>query len=148
MHKGETRRDRNRMNELLRPGLVEFGRSGTRYSRADILEELSSESAFPAIHSEDFQVAELAEGVELLTYVSAHLDAQGNAHRHRTHSGTTGKSAGRLRKSAKEEPLPKLSENVDTIAAQHRIDCRNRNAFGARLCNQHAIEGVSMQRRK
>jgi hypothetical protein len=82
LHKGETRRNRSRMETLLHPDFVEFGRSGTRYSRADVLEEFGPESALPAIHSEDFHMVILADGVALVTYTSAHLDVAGNAHRH------------------------------------------------------------------
>lgn len=82
LHKAETRRDRGRMEALLHPDFVEFGRSGTRYSRIDVLEEFGPDSTLPAIVSRDFQMARLAEGIALLTYLSAHLDANGNAHRH------------------------------------------------------------------
>jgi hypothetical protein len=74
--------DRRRMEMLLHPDFVEFGRSGTRYSRADVLKEFGPESALPAIHSEDFHMVMLADGVALLTYASAHLDACRNTHRH------------------------------------------------------------------
>ena len=39
LHKDETRRNANRMEALLHPDFVEFGRSGRRYSRADILNQ-------------------------------------------------------------------------------------------------------------
>lgn len=81
LHKAETRRNRKRMETLIHPSFVEFGRSGNRYSRADVLEEYGPNSTLPAIRSENFQMADLAEGIVLLTYVSAHLDADGNAHR-------------------------------------------------------------------
>jgi hypothetical protein len=82
LHKDETRRNRNRMEMLLHPDFVEFGRSGRRYSRADILNEFGPDSVLPAIHSERFRLVLLAEEVALLTYVSAHLDASGEVHRH------------------------------------------------------------------
>lgn len=81
LHKAETRQSRKRMETLLHPDFVEFGRSGTRYSRVDVVEEFGPGSALPAIHSEDFRLVRLAEGIALLTYVSAHLDADGNARR-------------------------------------------------------------------
>lgn len=82
LHKLETRRNRKRMEALLHPDFVEFGRSGIRYTRDEILDEFGPERTLPAIHSNDFQTAEVAEGVVLLTYVSAHVDAAGNRHRH------------------------------------------------------------------
>jgi hypothetical protein len=36
-HKDETRRNRKRMETLLHPDFVEFGRSGRRYARPDVL---------------------------------------------------------------------------------------------------------------
>jgi hypothetical protein len=81
LHKGETRRNRKRMETLLHPDFVEFGRSGIRYSPADVLEASGPNSALPAIHSEHLQMIHLAEGIVLLTYVSSHLDSDGNTTR-------------------------------------------------------------------
>jgi len=82
LHKDETRRNRKRMETLLHPDFVEFGRSGRRYSRADVLEEFGAGNVLPAIHSRHFDLVVLAEGVALLTYFSAHMDASGNPNRH------------------------------------------------------------------
>ena len=82
LHRYETRSNHQRMEMLLHPDFVEFGRSGTRYTRADILKEFGPNSVPVAIHSCHFDLAVLARGVALLTYVSAHLDAGGNPHRH------------------------------------------------------------------
>jgi hypothetical protein len=82
LHTNETRHNRKRMETLLHADFVEFARSGKRYSRADILNEFGPDSVLPAIHSEQFDFVVLAEGVALLTYVSAHLDAGGTRHRH------------------------------------------------------------------
>jgi hypothetical protein len=81
LHRYETRSNRQRMETLLHPDFVEFGRSGTRYTRADLLKEFGPNSAPAAIHSCHFDLAVLAQGVALLTYVSTHLDAGGNPHR-------------------------------------------------------------------
>lgn len=81
LHTNETRRNRQRMEMLLHPEFVEFGRSGRRYSRADIPEEFGSRSVLTVIHSENFSLVALAEGVALLTYLSAHVDAGGEQHR-------------------------------------------------------------------
>jgi hypothetical protein len=82
LHRSETRRNRQRVEALLHPDFVEFGRSGTRYTRADLLKEFGPNSAPVAIQSRNFDLAVLAQGVALLTYVSAQLDADGNLHRH------------------------------------------------------------------
>jgi hypothetical protein len=81
LHKDETRRNRKRMETLLHPDFVEFGRSGARYTRADILKEFGQDAVLPTIHSRRFDVAVLTEGVALLTYLSAHMNAEGNPHR-------------------------------------------------------------------
>ena len=54
LHKDETRRNRKRMETLLHPDFVEFGRSGARYTRADILKEFGQDAVLPAIHSRRF----------------------------------------------------------------------------------------------
>ena len=71
LHKDETRRNRKRMETLLHPDFVEFGRSGARYTRDDILREFGQNAVLPAIASRNFNVALLGEGVALLTYISA-----------------------------------------------------------------------------
>ena len=82
LHKDETRHNRKRMEMLLHPAFIEFGRSGTRYSRAEILTEFGPDRVLPAIRSGHFDLVVLAEGVALLIYVSAHVDAGGNSNRH------------------------------------------------------------------
>jgi hypothetical protein len=71
LHTIKARRNRQRMETLLHPDLVEFGRSGRRYTRADILNEFGPTSVLPAVRSENFDLAVLAEGIALLTYASA-----------------------------------------------------------------------------
>jgi len=85
LHKDQTRRNRKRMEELLHPEFLEFGRSGRRYSLAEILDEFGKEfgpvNALPTVHSDHFELVVLAKGVALLTYLSSHLDAAGNPSR-------------------------------------------------------------------
>jgi hypothetical protein len=82
LHTIEARRNRQRMETLLHPDFVEFGPSGRWYTRADILNEFGPTSVLPAVRSENFDLAVLAEGIALLTYVSAHEDADGKQSRH------------------------------------------------------------------
>ena len=77
----EVRRDRARLDALLHESFVEFGRSGRRYDRSDILEQLPAESSPKAMWSQDFEVAELARGVALLTYRSASVAEDGELFR-------------------------------------------------------------------
>jgi hypothetical protein len=82
LHKTETRHDRKRLEILLHPEFVEFGRSGTRYDRATILNEFGPDNVLPPVHSQQFDLIVLANDVALLTYISAHVDASGKLHRH------------------------------------------------------------------
>jgi hypothetical protein len=83
LHQEVTRRNASRMEALLHPDFEEFGRSGRRYSRAEVLAEFTPAGALlPAVVSQRFALRRLGEQVALLTYVSAHLDASGHACRH------------------------------------------------------------------
>lgn len=82
LHQQETRRSKDRMETLLHPEFSEFGRSGCRYVRDDILGGSNAATVLPAVHAQDFELNVLAEDVALLTYLSAHVDADGNLHRH------------------------------------------------------------------
>jgi hypothetical protein len=86
LHTIEARRNRQRMETLLHPDFLEFGRSGTRYTRADILNEFGPASVLPTVRPGNFDLAVLAEGIALLTYASAHEDADGKQSRHRLRS--------------------------------------------------------------
>jgi len=81
LHSDKTRRDRRRLETLLHADFVEFGRSGRRYTRTDILEEFGLGNMLPAIRSSNFELIVFGEGAALLTYVSAHVDAGGNSYR-------------------------------------------------------------------
>lgn len=78
----DVRRDRAQLDGLLHEAFVEFGRSGRRYEKADILEELPRDPDPTEMWSQNFEVIELADGVALLTYRSASADENGNLFRH------------------------------------------------------------------
>ena len=83
LHLESTRRDASRMAILLHPDFEEFGRSGRRYSRAEVLSEFASASSeLPAVISQGFALTRFNEKFALLTYVSAHLDSSGRPYRH------------------------------------------------------------------
>lgn len=82
LHQSHVREDRARLDELLHESFAEFGRSGRSYSRADILEFLALELPPGPVWSQDFTLAEIAEGIALLTYKSAYVDANGELRRH------------------------------------------------------------------
>jgi hypothetical protein len=71
LHRTETRRNLERLIALLHPDFEEFGRSGRRYSRNDVLREFSTGGDLPPIYAQDFSSTELSDGVVLLTYKSA-----------------------------------------------------------------------------
>jgi len=82
LHQPSIRSDPDRLAELLHESFTEFGRSGRSYSKTDTMKQLPSEQPTGAIWSQDFSVAEIADGVALLTYKSGHLDGNGEFSRH------------------------------------------------------------------
>ena len=73
LHQPSVRSDIKRLHALLHDSFVEFGRSGRRYCKADILRELPLETSPKAVWSQDFSVTHIAADVALLTYRSADL---------------------------------------------------------------------------
>ena len=70
LEKELTLRNRKRMEMLLHPDFVEFGRSGTRYTRVDVLRKFA-DAELPSIQYRNFDLTILSDGVALLTYLSA-----------------------------------------------------------------------------
>ena len=81
LHTDTVRHNPEKLEALLHPEFTEFGRSGTRYNRAQIIASLLEESPLPAIHASDYAVAQLADDVALLTYTSAHVNEAGGRYR-------------------------------------------------------------------
>jgi hypothetical protein len=82
LHRLETRRDTNRLEQLLHPDFVEFARSGRRYSRSEVLAEFSTVgAALEPVLAENFELVELGGGLALLTYLSAHENPTGELYR-------------------------------------------------------------------
>ena len=69
------RRDRGRVAALLADDFREFGSSGRVWPREQILELLASEAYLPAT-MENFRCAWIAEGVALVTYLTARIDPE------------------------------------------------------------------------
>ena len=82
LHQPSIRSDPDRLDTLLHDSFTEFGRSGRSYNKTDVMRQLLSEQPTRTIWSQDFSVAEIAAGVALLTYKSAHLDGNGKVYRH------------------------------------------------------------------
>ncbi|MDP3224301.1 MAG: nuclear transport factor 2 family protein [Rubrivivax sp.] len=66
-----------RLEALLHPGFHEVGRSGARYDRATLLRYLGSLQQPAQVESGNFAVHALADNCALLTYTSAHREADG-----------------------------------------------------------------------
>lgn len=77
MHHQATRRDAQRINELLHKDFAEIGRSGKYYTRKQTMMSLATENDPSDIQASDFALAILAEGVALLTYKSWQCNAAG-----------------------------------------------------------------------
>jgi len=67
--KTETRFDRAYMESILAPDFFEFGRSGKRYTRDEILDMKAEEIRVELPH-QDFQVHAVGKGTFLVTYMS------------------------------------------------------------------------------
>lgn len=76
------RQDSARVEELLHDAFEEIGRSGQRYGRAAVLRESAAADLLDSTIAQDFRVALLAEGIALLTYVTAHINATGHFSNH------------------------------------------------------------------
>jgi len=82
LHILETRKNRIRLEQLLHPDFVEFGRSGRQYTRAEVLEEFSaSDATMDEVYAQNFELAELSQVIVLLTYLSAHKGSDGELYR-------------------------------------------------------------------
>jgi len=82
LHQSAVRLDTERVRMLLHKSFVECGRSGRIYNRSEILEEISEENSGVSIWSQDFVGEEMSDGVILLTYLSAHINSDGELSRY------------------------------------------------------------------
>jgi hypothetical protein len=82
LHDPSTRRNRERLAQLLHPAFREFGRSGAVGSREEVIAHLLAETEPPKVVAHGFAVLELAPSAVLLTYQSAHVSAAGSLERH------------------------------------------------------------------
>ncbi len=82
LHHPGVRCDRARLEHLLHPDFHEVGRSGQVYTRATIINFLSTQGGPVDVVSDAFAVAPAAPGAALLTYRSAHRAPDGTLLRH------------------------------------------------------------------
>lgn len=82
LHGRQARNKSERLDELLHDDFVEVGRSGKKYSKADIVRQLTAEEETSLVlESSDFEVRLLAANVALLTYKTATINEKGARHR-------------------------------------------------------------------
>jgi hypothetical protein len=86
LHQPQVRSQTAKLGELLHPDFREFGRSGATYTRAQILAECAAHQQTYTVWSQDFVVEQLAEGLALLTYRSAHVGESQELERHTNRS--------------------------------------------------------------
>jgi hypothetical protein len=69
LHKKQVRNSRAAVSELLADEFIEFGSSGKRFNKSQIIEALEKEESDQQVEVEDFVAQELAPAVVLVTYV-------------------------------------------------------------------------------
>ncbi|MGF6174354.1 DUF4440 domain-containing protein [Ensifer sp. 4252] len=80
LHRPEVRRSRTAVEALLAEGFVEFGASGTRYHRAEMIELLCDEDDEPAdgeLEATDFSLMPISSDAVLLTYRTVRRGSDG-----------------------------------------------------------------------
>jgi hypothetical protein len=82
LHHPGVRCNRERLEQLLHPEFHEVGRSGRSYNRESIVGHLAAQQTQPVVVSDSFAVSQLAPGVALLTYRSAHAESEGKLVHH------------------------------------------------------------------
>ncbi len=92
MHHPGVRCSRARLEQLLHPEFHEVGRSGRQYDRETVIRFLASLAVQPTVASDAFAVVELAPGLALLTYRSAHQGSDGALVNHTLRSSVWVKS--------------------------------------------------------
>ena len=81
LHGADARHSHTRLDALLRDDFLEFGRSGERFNKADILETLPVEPPRTAIVADRFDLKRLGVSTALLTYRSADAGPDGSYER-------------------------------------------------------------------
>ena len=82
LHSADTRKSPDTLACLLHADFEEIGRSGRHYSRDEVLAEFRSATTFPQVVSTSYSARWVADDLALLTYRSAHVDADDRLHRH------------------------------------------------------------------
>jgi hypothetical protein len=81
-HQPHVRADPVKLGQLLYPNFFEISRSGSTYSRDEVLAEFGGQPSPHRVWSQDFRVEALAGDFALLTYRSAHISDRGTLDRY------------------------------------------------------------------
>lgn len=76
------RTDPHRLGPLLHPEFLEIAVDGRTWTRDEVLAEFQAAPPAYAVTARDFSAEELADGLVLVTYRSAHVDGAGRLGRH------------------------------------------------------------------
>lgn len=74
LHEPTVRKNRKRLDQLLHDSFTEIGRSGVLFDKNQIMSSLSSESSH-SVWSQDYTTQTIDDELVLLTYRSAHVEA-------------------------------------------------------------------------
>ena len=99
LHRPAARSDAARLDALLHPDFLEFGRSGRSYVKADIIDQLVASPAHATVVSDRFALRLLAPDVALLTYRAAHVADDGGLELHALRSSIWQRDGGDWRMS-------------------------------------------------
>ena len=87
LHHTDTRKNSEQFTHLLHEDFREFGRSGTRYDKVAIVQQMATETFENLrVWAQDFHLTQLAENVVLLTYRSALQTPDGQLSHHANRS--------------------------------------------------------------
>ena len=81
LHQPAARSSPTRLAELIHADFLEFGRSGAVYDKPEILRSLLCAKQHAEVFADNFSVRRLSTEVALLTYRSAHVQADGTLDR-------------------------------------------------------------------
>lgn len=81
LHKPAARSSYSRLDALLHADFREHGRSGSVYSKADILSRLPAVAEHAVVVADQFELRPIGDSVALLTYRAAHQLADGTLDR-------------------------------------------------------------------
>jgi hypothetical protein len=81
LHQPAARGSSTRLDELIHPDFLEFGRSGAAYDKRGVLDALPSTTRHAEVFADNFALRRLSADVALLTYRSAQVQADGTLDR-------------------------------------------------------------------